>query len=349
MEGKRSDTRSPNYWLLVWRQFRKDRLAMAGLFLVLFLVGVALLASVLASNKPIVLKYGGRWYLPAVRESFFLPDHPDLRSLNFKRLQALLQPEDFALLPPVRYSPTDYDLEVILSPPSREHPFGTDDRGRDVLSRMIYGSRVSLSVGFVAVGIYVFIGTVLGALAGFYRGAVDVIISRLIEVMMNFPTFFLIITIIAFLPPHIFWIMAAIGFTGWPGVARLVRGEFLKLKDQEFVTAAEASGVSAWRIICRHVLPNAIGPVLVAATFGVAGAILVESSLSFLGFGVPPPTPSWGDTLSQSRAYIDFAWWLTTFPGVAIFLTITAYNLVGEGLRDASDPRLIERGWKAAS
>ncbi len=348
MEGASRGTRSPNYWLLVWHQFRKERLAMAGLYLVLFLFAVALLANVLANNKPIALKFKGKWYFPAVRETFLLPEHQDLRSVNFKRLPTLLEETDFALFPPVRHSPTDYDLEVILSPPSREHPFGTDDRGRDVLSRMIYGARVSLSVGFVAVGIYVVIGTVLGALAGFYRGVVDVVISRLIEVMMNFPTFFLIITIIAFLPPHIFWIMAAIGITGWPGVARLVRGEFLRLKDQDFVTAAEASSVSTRRIIFRHMLPNAVGPVLVAATFGVAGAILVESSLSFLGFGVPPPTPSWGDTLSQSRAYIDFAWWLTTFPGVAIFLTITAYNLVGEGLRDASDPRLIERGLGAA-
>jgi peptide/nickel transport system permease protein len=167
-----------------------------------------------------------------------------------------------------------------------------------------------------------------------------VVISRLYEVMICFPTFFLILTIMAFLPPSIYNVMVVIGITGWTGVARLVRGEFLRLRNQDFVLASRTIGATDMRVILRHVLPNALAPVLVSATFGISGAILVESSLSFLGFGVPPPTPSWGDILSQARAYIDFAWWLTLFPGLAIFITVTAYNLVGEGLRDAIDPRL---------
>jgi peptide/nickel transport system permease protein len=224
--------------------------------------------------------------------------------------------------------------------PGRDHLLGTDDRGRDVLARMIHGSRVSLSVGFVAVSIYTVIGIFLGALAGFYGGRVDMIVSRIIEVMMCFPTFFLILALLAFLPRNIFMVMVVIGLTGWTGVARLVRGEFLKQRKLDYVTAGKAIGASNLRIIFYHVLPNSLAPVLVSATFGVAGAILTESSLSFLGFGVPPPTPSWGDILSQSKQYIDFAWWLTVFPGAAIFLTVTAYNLVGEGLRDAVDPRL---------
>ncbi|MBL7685099.1 MAG: ABC transporter permease [Deltaproteobacteria bacterium] len=243
-------------------------------------------------------------------------------------------------MPPIPYSPTQYDLNSILKPPSKAHWLGTDEQGRDVASRMIYGSQVSLSVGFVAVSLYVLIGIFLGALAGYFGGRFDLIISRLIEIMICFPTFFLILAVLAFVGPSIYNIMIVIGLTGWTGVARLVRGEFLKLRRSDYITAAQSQGASSFRIIFKHLLPNAMAPVLVSATFGIASAILVESSLSFLGFGVQPPTPSWGDILSQSRDFIDIAWWLTVFPGLAIFLTITSYNLAGEGLRDAMDPRL---------
>jgi peptide/nickel transport system permease protein len=323
-----------SYWRLVWRQFRRRRLAVAGLAVVAALGLVALLAPVLANDRPLVLWRQDGLYLPA------LVDSPSLQGVDFSRRSEVAASARFVLYPPVPYSPTQYDLDRMLEAPSRDHWLGTDDRGRDVASRMIHGSRTSLSVGFVAVGIYLAIGILLGALAGFYGGAVDMVISRLYEIMICFPTFFLILAIMAFLPPSIFNVMVVIGATGWTGVARLVRGEFLKLRAQDFVTASRALGAKDSRVIFRHVLPNALAPVLVSATFGVAGAVLVESSLSFLGFGVPPPTPSWGDILSQSRAYIDFAWWLTLFPGLAIFLTVTAYNLVGEGLRDAVDPRL---------
>ena len=249
--------------------------------------------------------------------------------------------EAIAIWPLVKYSPTEYNLLEYLSPPDARHWFGTDDSGRDVLSRMIHGARISLSVGFVAVGIATVIGILLGALAGYFGGWTDIVISRAIEIMLTIPTFFLIIAIIAFLPPSIYNIMVVIGLTGWTGAARFVRAEFLKLKQLDFITALRALGASHKRIIFLHMLPNAMAPVLVSAVFGIAGAILTESSLSFLGFGVPPPTPSWGDILSQSRDYIEFAWWLTVFPGFAIFMSITAYNLVGEGLRDAMDPKLF--------
>jgi peptide/nickel transport system permease protein len=220
------------------------------------------------------------------------------------------------------------------------HLFGTDDRGRDVLSRMIHGTRISLSIGFVAVGIAAVIGIAMGGIAGFYGGKIDFIISRLFEVMMTFPVFFLILTILAFRNPSIYNIMIVIGATGWTGIARLVRGDFLKLRQFDYVEAAIALGGSDFRVMLKHMLPNALAPVLVAATFGIAGAILVESALSFLGFGVPPPTPSWGDVLSQSKKYVDFAWWLVLFPGAAIFITVTSFNLVGEGFRNAIDPKI---------
>ena len=217
---------------------------------------------------------------------------------------------------------------------------GTDDIGRDILTRMIWGGRVSLTVGIVAVGIYVTIGIIVGAVAGYFRGASDMVISRIIEVVICFPSFFLILTIVAFLGPSIFNIMIVIGVTGWTGIARLVRAEFLRLAEQEFVLAGRALGYSPWRIIFKHVLPNAMAPVMVSATFGIAGAILTESGLSFLGFGITVPTPSWGGILSSGREAIFRAPWLIYFPGTAIFVTITAYNLVGEALRDAADPRL---------
>jgi len=307
---------------------------MCGLAIVLALFVLAVLAPLLANDKPILMHWKGHYYVPALHA------RAEWNELDFTRWNDLRGPHDFAIFPPVPYTPTQYNLDEQLAGPSRQHWLGTDDRGRDVVSRMIHGSRTSLSVGFVAVSIYVVIGILLGALAGYYGGLVDMVISRLYEIMICFPTFFLILTIMAFLPPNIYNVMVVIGITGWTGVARLVRGEFLKLRNQDFVVASRTIGATDARVILRHVLPNALAPVLVAATFGISGAILVESSLSFLGFGVPPPTPSWGDILSQSRSYIDFAWWLTLFPGLAIFVTVTAYNLVGEGLRDATDPRL---------
>ncbi|MHB8874277.1 MAG: ABC transporter permease, partial [Myxococcaceae bacterium] len=226
--------------------------------------------------------------------------------------------------------------------PDREHPLGTDEVGRDVLARLVHGARVSLSVGFVAVALYVLIGLIVGALAGYYGGVVDAVVSRITEVMMTFPTFFFILAVLGLMRVRtIYPIMLVLGLTRWTDVSRLVRAEVLRLKTLEYVQASRALGASDLRIITRHLLPNAMGPVLVAATFGVAGAILIESSLSFLGFGVPPPAASWGELLSQAHRYVTHpgAWWLTLYPGLAIFLTVTSFNLVGEGLRDALDPR----------
>ncbi len=240
------------------------------------------------------------------------------------------------------YDPDTIDRHHVLRSPDIHHPLGTDDLGRDVLSRMIFGARISLAVGFVAVGIATIIGMILGALSGYYSGWTDRIIMRFIDIMLSIPTFFLILAVIAFIGSSIWNIMIVIGLTSWMSVARLVRAEFLSLKEREFVLAARAIGASDLSIIFRHVMINSMAPVLVSAVLGVAGAVLVESALSFLGIGVQPPTPSWGNILSLGKDYIELAWWLSVFPGLAILITVLGYNLLGEGIRDSIDPRLWE-------
>ena len=238
------------------------------------------------------------------------------------------------------YDSDALDLYNVLMPPSAAHWFGTDELGRDVFTRVLFGAKISLKVGFVAVGIAVVIGTLIGLVSAYYGGWLDTILMRFVDIMLCFPTFFLILAVIAMLEPSIWYIMIIIGLTGWMGVARLVRAEVLSIRERDYVLAARVIGASDFRIIFRHVLPNAIAPVLVSATLGVAGAILTESALSFLGIGVQPPTPSWGNILTSGKDYIEFAWWLSLFPGGAILITVLSYNLLGEGIRDALDPRL---------
>lgn len=241
------------------------------------------------------------------------------------------------------HDPGKTNVSLKLKPPSFQHLLGTDQLGRDVFSRMLHGSRISLSVGFVAVSISIFIGILVGALAGYYGRWVDSVLMRFVDIMLCFPTFFLILTVVALLGPSIFNIMLVIGITSWMGTARFVRAEFLSLRERDFVQAARVLGMGDRRIIFRHILPNGLAPVFVSATLDVATAILVEAGLSFLGFGVQPPAPSWGNILTEGRIYIFDAWWLTLFPGFAILLTVLSFNLLGEGLRDALDPRLRGR------
>ena len=238
------------------------------------------------------------------------------------------------------YDPAHIDVKNVLIGPTQAHPLGTDELGRDVLSRMIWGSRISLLVGFVAVGIAILIGILIGAVAGYYGGFIDDVLMQFVDIMLSIPTFFLILAVIAILEPSIWNFMIVIGVTSWMGVARLVRGQFLTLKETDYVMAAKALGAHDRRMIFRHILPNAMSPVYVSAVLGVAGAILVESSLSFLGLGVQPPTPSWGSILTAGKDTIEIAWWLSVFPGLAILITVLGYNLLGEGLQDALNPRL---------
>ncbi|HSI44169.1 MAG TPA: ABC transporter permease [Methylotenera sp.] len=237
------------------------------------------------------------------------------------------------------YDPDDINVKAILLGPSASHWMGTDGLGRDVLSRMLHGGRISLLVGLVAVGISTAIGILLGALAGYYRGWVDTFIMRLVDVMLSIPSFFLILAVIAFLTPSIINIMIVIGLTSWMGVTRLVRAEFLSLNEREFVLASRTLGAKDGRLIFTHLLPNSLTPIIVSSVLGIAGAVLMESGLSFLGLGVQAPQASWGNILTDGKEYIQFAWWLSLFPGLAILVTVLGYNLLGEGLRDALDPR----------
>jgi peptide/nickel transport system permease protein len=299
----------------VWRTLRKDRLAMAGLVVLLALVVLALVGKLLTEV----------WVVfdpAAVR----LPDK---------------------LQPPMSHA--SGSLAPELRPPFGLYFFGTDELGRSVFARVLQGSFVSLSVGFVAVSISLAIGITLGGVAGFYGQrklgpiSVDSLIMRFTDVVLCFPTFFLILTVVALLPPSIYNIMAVIGMTSWMGTCRFVRAEFMSLREQDFVTAAKALGLPEWRIIFRHMVPNAMAPVLVSASIDVAHAILTESALSFLGFGVRPPLATWGNILADGRSYIFDAPWLFAIPGTAILVVVLAFNLVGEGLRDAMNPKLRKR------
>jgi len=247
---------------------------------------------------------------------------------------------------PIPYSPQDYlrdkgdtGLEPPLDNPARRHWFGTEENGADVLSRMIHASRIALGIGFVATGIGLVLGVIIGGLMGFFSGRVDIFGMRLVEIFEAIPTLFLLLTFVAFFGRSLYIMMVIIGITGWTGYARYIRAEFLRLREQDFVQAAIACGLPLYSILFRHMLPNGIAPILVAASFGVASAILAEATLSFLGLGLVGE-PSWGQMLNQAVQSSSFNWWMAAFPGGAIFLTVFAYNLIGEALRDSIDPHL---------
>lgn len=278
---------------------------------------------------------------------------PIYATRSFTQEQAESQGAKWGVYPLIPFGASEQDLDAVFQPPlfrkaaeksyksndGHMHLLGTDDTGRDVLVQLLYGTRISLTVGFLAVGLYLSIGTAIGAVAGYLGGAVDLLISRSIEVVLLFPAFFLILTLVALLGPSIYIIMFVIGITGWPTIARLTRAEILRQRSLDYVAAARASGASHTRILFRHLLPNSLGPALVSAPFGVAGAVMTEAGLSLLGFGVRPPTPSWGTLLRLGSANYHY-WWLIVVPSLAIFVLITLFNLIGNGLRDALDPRL---------
>jgi peptide/nickel transport system permease protein len=314
---------------LTWLRFRRSKLAIAALLYVAFMALLALLAPLVANRKPLLAKTVHGWRSPALAD--FWVEDPDIDRPSLDAIAAFYAP--------IPFSPNTIDLASRLERPTREHLLGTDDLGRDVLSRMIHGARVSLTVGLLATLLALVVGSFFGAIAGYYGGVADWIVSRTIEVVLCFPFLFLVLGIVALFKPSMMTIMIALGLTSWTSEARYVRGEFLRIRELEFAQAARASGARDGRIIFRHLLPNALAPVIVSASFGVAAAILTESALSFLGLGVPLPTASWGSILSSAGEHIDYAWWLVLFPGMAIFTTVAAFNVVGERLREALDPR----------
>ncbi len=237
------------------------------------------------------------------------------------------------------YNPDKIDVNAILQPPGPAHLLGTDQLGRDVLSRLVYGSRISIEVGFIAVSISLLIGIPVGAYAGYYSGLLDSILMRFVDIMLTFPSFFLILAISAILKPSIINIMAIIGLTSWMGISRIIRAEFIQNREKDYVLAAKAAGASDSYIMFVEILPNVVAPILVSATLGIAAAILIQASLAFLGIGIMPPTASWGGMLSRGKTYIMVAWWLTLFPGIAILFTVLSFNLIGEAVRNALDPR----------
>ena len=281
--------RGDSQWAIASRHFKRNRMAMGGLLVMLLLYALTLLAPLIAPFDPTAQG-----------------DIVQTRYLS----------------------------------PSFQHPMGTDKFGRDIFSRVLYGARISLTIGFVAVAISVTLGTLVGALAGYFGRWTDTVLMRFTDMMLSFPRLVLLIVVIALFEPSIWLVVLVLGLTGWMSVARIVRGEVLSLREREFVQAARVLGMTDWRIIVRHIVPNTLAPVIVYTTLGIGNTILVEASLSFLGLGVQAPTPSWGNMIADGRDALVTAWWIATFPGLAIVLTVTAFNLLGDGLRDALDPRL---------
>jgi peptide/nickel transport system permease protein len=334
-------TRGESFAARTWRRFRARPSALASLRLIALLAVLALGADFIASEKPYYLSLDGRAYSPVLLDYAVwvgIAQWPEpLRNADWQRV---VERAESAWLPPIPWSPTRVDLGgEVFAAPSARHWLGTDGLGRDVASGVLHGTRISLTIGLVVVAIQSLIGIVLGALAGYYGGAVDVAVSRFIEMMLGVPVFFLILTVAAIFPPSIYLLMAILGLTGWMDIARYMRSEFLRVRGQPYVESARSLGGSDARVMARHILPNALAPVLVTMSFGVAGAVLAESGLSFLGIGVPAHLVTWGSILAEARQN-TFAWWLAVFPGAAIFATVTAYNLVGDGLRDALDTRV---------
>jgi peptide/nickel transport system permease protein len=321
-----------------WRQFMLRRVNRWAIGVAASMVFLAISADFIASEQPIIVRFRGEmhWF-----PNLHTP--PTLRIFDNQTLLNAMAPGDWAFVPLVPWGHNSHDLSQVLAPPSARHWLGTDASGRDVLSRIIHGARVSLFIGVVSVAVLTTIGVALGTIAGYFGRLWDSILMRVVEIVHSMPTVLLLVTILAVLAPEGFsavWVMTlVIGVVRWTDVARLVRGEILRVKVLDYVQAARSQGASDWRIVWRHVLPNASNPVLVSATFALASAILVEGALSFLGFGIPDDMASWGGLLNEVRGNVQ-AWWLAVFPGAAIFLTVTAFNVIGEGVRDATDPRL---------
>jgi len=350
---------SIGFWQQSWRRFRRRKLSMCALGFIICLSTVAIFSPMIAGTKPIICKYKGHIYFPCMGYYNRSWENPVFQKDRFRRIYPRnlkrKDPDSWAIWPLVYQDPyrpvRDNEWEGMKGNPygaegrpSGKNWFGTYKTGFDIFASMVHGTRIALLVGFVSTGIAAFIGIFIGAVAGYVGGKTDIILSRIIEVVMCIPSLVLILTLLAVIErPTIWHMMVVLGLTGWTSMARLTRGEFLKLRETEFVAAARSLGAGRMRIMFRHILPNALAPILVPIAFGIASAILIEAGLSLLGFGAPPPNPSWGTVLNSGKETLQSGyWWQLVFPGIAIFLTVLAYNLIGEGIQESTDPRLAD-------
>lgn len=333
-----------NFVRKVFKLYSNDKAAFSAIVIVLLFAFIAAAAPILASKLP--------WLVISNNSGIEMPTSPLLHAIIHPRKRIILERTDYrklaseekisAIFPPVPFSPYETNLDNFLDAPSFSrfgHPLGSDSLGRDVAARLMHGATNSMLVGLIAVGLAFIIGVLIGAMAGYFGGWTDLALSRFIEIVICFPTLILIMAVLALIKPSLVTIMVVIGLTGWTGIARVMRGEFLKRRGGDFVLAARLAGASHVRLILKHILPNSLAPLIVMAAFDIAGAVLLESSLSFLGIGVPAPEPSWGDILKNSQEYPDIAWWLVVFPGTCIFLVVVAFNFLGDWLRKALNPR----------
>jgi microcin C transport system permease protein len=325
-----------------WRRFKKIRRATFASWVFLFLLLISLTAEVWSNDKPIYMKFQGQNYWP-----IFKTYHPSIFGIEnefiteYKKIN--LGSEDWAIWPIIRWSPLETNkntsLESYPAPPSAENLLGTDDRGRDVLSRLIYGFRYSIIFALLVWFFSYAVGISLGAVMGYFAGRVDMVGQRVLEVLESVPGLLLLITLISVFSANMTLLILFSVFFGWMMISIYTRAEFLKLRHREFVESARALGASHMRLIFKHILPNSLGPVITFSTFTIAGSISSLAILDYLGFGLPPPTPSWGELLNQAQKNFTLAWWLALYPSLALFVTLVSLNLIGEGIRDAFDPK----------
>lgn len=325
-----------------WRRFKKRRMAVASGIILLLMGLVTLMSPIIANNAPIVMTYEGRVYFPAIRNyhasefgitHYLVPDYRNFVTEN---------PDVFSLWPPIQWHPNESNLNVEFfpSPPSGENLLGTDNRGRDVLSRLLYGFKYSMSYAILVWAITFVLGTIFGGIMGYAGGRVDFFGQRVVEILNTVPQFFLLIILISIFQPNIWLLILVSSVFSWIPISYYVRAEFLKNRKKEFVEAAVSLGAKHIKVIFKHVLPNSLTPVITFAPFVISSNIVVLASLDFLGFGLPVPTPSWGELLSQAQTHVTTAWWLAVYPSAAIIFTLILLILLGDGVRDALDPNL---------